>query len=611
MSGQEESVPLSAVESPSAAVAADSEPLPPEKVQANEPEKADSAAAKAKSDADKNADSPQQQLDEAAAAVEVTTSAKSSGDSSGKQQHNNESATAAAMTRCSNGNSARGSRKSQFSNASGGGGGNNYEPLRSLAEVETVRDLNSDSVRDILRHSTSDHSLQMVEMGQLEDMSGLNDAFNSSICSLKCRAKYTPKGEKEPVEQDFHFVVKSPPKASIIRFAHKFTRPFCNEVSWYLDLVRQLELANGEGCLKGTLPKCYHANSTYYTMETEGALPNACDKYCCWACFTPCRPSENGVLILENVKKREGGKAFAMFNKNLPVPLPHVKLILHQLARFHGMWLRYRLLSKSGRLARENPDAMVLPFDVFLRRFRTQANVPKIMYKQLKSVAKKTILQVVAKYGPEGEKEGLIQRLNQFFDVKANRTLNTYFVAPPSPECHTLCHGDFWSNNILFTYKEDEASCESTEKTPDDLIIIDYQLINYGHPCYDLVYFLYLNTDLAFRDAHLSQLLDDYYAEFSSYFDVELEPGLKNYTLAKFREDFDWHKQIGFTTACSVMPNVLSDTELNLEGNIFTAQRTLQRKQRAVVEDVDNPTSIEIRRRLIDLVSEMARDNVI
>lgn len=63
----------------------------------------------------------------------------------------------------------------------------------------------------------------------------------------------------------------------------------------------------------------------------------------------------------------------------------------------------------------------------------------------------------------------------------------------------TLCHGDFWSNNILFSYDDNEEV--------KDLIIIDYQLVNFGHPAYDLVYFMYLNTDLEFRDAHLKDVL--------------------------------------------------------------------------------------------------------
>merc|ERR1719259_1475224 len=68
------------------------------------------------------------------------------------------------MVRHSNG----GSRKSERSTQS-------YQPLRSLSEVTNVRDLNKDTVRDMLRQATSDHSLELVEMGQLEDMSGLND----------------------------------------------------------------------------------------------------------------------------------------------------------------------------------------------------------------------------------------------------------------------------------------------------------------------------------------------------------------------------------------------------------------------------------------------------
>ena len=32
----------------------------------------------------------------------------------------------------------------------------------------------------------------------------------------------------------FHFVIKSPPKASFIKAMHKLTKPFLNEVTWYL-----------------------------------------------------------------------------------------------------------------------------------------------------------------------------------------------------------------------------------------------------------------------------------------------------------------------------------------------------------------------------------------
>ena len=44
-------------------------------------------------------------------------------------------------------------------------------------------------MRDILRNHTSDHGLEVSVMGKIEDMSGLNDAFNSTICRLKVEVK--------------------------------------------------------------------------------------------------------------------------------------------------------------------------------------------------------------------------------------------------------------------------------------------------------------------------------------------------------------------------------------------------------------------------------------
>ena len=66
--------------------------------------------------------------------------------------------------------------------------------LKSLCDIQTIRDLTEDAVRDILRNKTNDHGLEVVEMGQISDMSGLNDAFNSTICSLKVKAKFSGKG---------------------------------------------------------------------------------------------------------------------------------------------------------------------------------------------------------------------------------------------------------------------------------------------------------------------------------------------------------------------------------------------------------------------------------
>jgi hypothetical protein len=59
--------------------------------------------------------------------------------------------------------------------------------------------------------------------------------------------------------------------------------------------------------------------------------------------------------------------------------------------------------------------------------------------------------------------------------------------------------------------------------------------------------------------------------------------------------DYRWHTSIGFVTALAVMPNVLSDEQVNIEGNACTAFHELQRKQIDAVVDDTLPHSKEIR----------------
>ena len=68
-------------------------------------------------------------------------------------------------------------------------------------------------------------------------------------------------------EKEFNFVIKSPPKTTFMKQLHKLSRPFFNEVSFYLELMHQLTLAeqtDSPSPLERILPVCYHAHSSYY-----------------------------------------------------------------------------------------------------------------------------------------------------------------------------------------------------------------------------------------------------------------------------------------------------------------------------------------------------------
>merc|ERR1719270_1735002 len=142
-----------------------------------------------------------------------------------------------------------------------------YQPLVGLQDIKTLQQLSQDAVRDILRSNYRDSDLKIVNMGQLTDMSGTNDAFNSSICSLEVTASLSSgdtkgtesqeangsvpaadgdKGATEQNQRTFYFVIKSPPKASFIKAMHKLTKPFLNEVTWYLELLKQVSYVEAQ-----------------------------------------------------------------------------------------------------------------------------------------------------------------------------------------------------------------------------------------------------------------------------------------------------------------------------------------------------------------------------
>jgi len=489
--------------------------------------------------------------------------------------------------------------------------GEGYQPLVGLQDIKTIQQLNQEAVRDILRASTRDSQLQIVTMGQLTDMSGTNDAFNSSICSLEVTASLSKikeedgedtkqangnlsgSGDNSVTSQNqrtFHFVIKSPPKATFIKMMHKMTKPFLNEVTWYLELLRQVSLA--EACLSPPLsspdlsltkqcPVVYHAHSNYYS----GEVANSCAG-CPWFCSLPFRQAEEGILVMENVKKR----GFVMFDKMRILPLDHFLLAMTNLAHFHGRWLVYRWMVEQGQLGGEAWN-----LDDFKSACNTQKRPPKLVYKQLLNGTAKTVKRILELEG----KEDLIPKVSQFFSVTSRRQLDM-FMGNVTSSIDTLCHGDFWSNNIMFKY-DDEGKVTGT-------ILVDFQLINYGHPAYDIMYLLYLSTDTQFRDMHMDECLQHYWDTLHQYI-TQYQPKGAKYEWEDFQTDIQTYKTIGYVMATTLLPNVLSTTQLEPGG--LLALKEMQRKQAAELEDSSNLASKEIKRRIVGLTEELVRDSII
>merc|ERR1719414_1842501 len=367
---------------------------------------------------------------------------------------------------------------------------------------------------------------------------------------------------------------------------HKLIKPFLNEVTWYLELLKQIEyvekdITDSDFKISQLVPVCYHAYSNYYWGEASQPCQG-----CPWFCYLPFRSAEEGVLVMENVTK----KGFRMFDKMEVLPLDHFLLAMTNLAHFHGRWLAFRWLSGAGKL----PDGAWSP-QLLKQSLNTQKRVPKFVYKQLMNGTEKTVQKILELEG----KTEYAERVRKFFRVTAPAQLNMFMGTVTSP-IDTCCHGDFWSNNIMFKYNEEGKVSET--------ILVDFQLINYGHPAYDVLYMLYISTDLEFRNAHMTECLDTYWDTLSTYLD-QFKPKDVSYDKTAFLADIKEYKTVAFVLATTLLPNVLSMSQLDAEG--LLALRDMQRKQAAELEDPANSNSTEIKRRVVGLCEELTRDNII
>lgn len=86
------------------------------------------------------------------------------------------------------------------------------------------------------------------------------------------------------------------------------------------------------------------------------------------------------------------------------------------------------------------------------------------------------------------------------------------------------------------------------------MIPVDYQLLYYGNPVIDFIYFISCATDRKFRKAHLSKLKDTYFEtlkDFLKYFKIDVE---NVYPRKVFEVEYEAKKDFGLMMALLILP---------------------------------------------------------
>ena len=161
------------------------------------------------------------------------------------------------------------------------------------------------------------------------------------------------------------------------------------------------------------------------------------ERTCCSMCYTPCRRYEKGLIILEDLTRAE--TPFRLADKNEVMSPDHARLALEALGHFHGAWWQM-LHGKEGTL-----DGPMTRADV--EQFYGE-KPPKMMIE--KTLSKH--VKVLAKLAENKKLTGLSEKLRRYDTKKAARI---WYGHGGSSKIETVVHGDFWSNNMMFSNDKD------------------------------------------------------------------------------------------------------------------------------------------------------------
>lgn len=181
----------------------------------------------------------------------------------------------------------------------------------------------------------------------------------------------------------------------------------------------------------------------------------------------------------------------------------HIKLILAALAKLHAASIIYEE-KKSAELGREYriwEDYSEYLLEKFMR------DDPNYLGYQWHIASVKCIHAIIDRLP---EEEISREEFKQKFDELAH---SCFELSKPAPKYRNVCcHGDMWRKNVLFRYEKDlPVACK----------LIDFQLIKYYPPMYDVLKFLYQVTTAETRQHHMDELTWMYY----DWLCVELKNG--------------------------------------------------------------------------------------
>ncbi|XP_013172038.1 PREDICTED: uncharacterized protein LOC106121089 [Papilio xuthus] len=228
--------------------------------------------------------------------------------------------------------------------------------------------------------------------------------------------------------------------------------------------------------------------------------------------------SDTEAIIMQNLNK----EGFTTIYRMNVMPLKFAELSVQQLARFHAL---------SFIIEQKRPE-------YFEKKIKSLK--PSIQYGDDYVEFCKNMYKVSS--------NRLSNEIKDKIDKKADEYMKNYLTGHKT-DVKCLCHGDYRMNNILLKLTEGEIT---------DVIPVDYQLMYYGSPIVDFLFFIFGATDKEFRRNHFVHLKDMYHEtmeQYLKYFDIDIDIV---YPKKKFEMDFEDNLEFGLELNLYIAPIIFT-----------------------------------------------------
>ncbi|XP_050697041.1 uncharacterized protein LOC126985758 isoform X2 [Eriocheir sinensis] len=288
------------------------------------------------------------------------------------------------------------------------------------------------------------------------------------------------------------------------------------------------------------------------------------------------------ILFLEDLRRR----GFKMHDHRRGMDTAHTNLVLRELARLHAA---------AFLLEHKHPGEDMMGKYPFLKRNWSDMLVESREMLKLIEDGIKFAQEMLAAVGG-------YERAVAWLDTFVPKLLDVFHKQMECGEPKVVCHGDCWTNNLLFRY--DEAG------NPDSVMLLDLQLVRFGAPTPELNYLIFTSLRGEVRKPNLEALLNRYHNTLTGI--MKIAGHEEPLTREELQKDFKKKNLFGIIFGMMSAPIVVMEVEGDVDSSDASAdyieEQMLNMRDKAMEVLDTNPL---LKPRFLTMFDEMMESGLI